>query len=50
MKYNEECNSGGNYRLLDEESTGRMEFCQELPAPGRGIHWKNGIPLRITGL
>jgi hypothetical protein len=39
----EEWNSAGNYRLLDKESTKRMEFCWELPAPGRGICQKNGI-------
>jgi hypothetical protein len=25
--------SGGNYHLMDEESTKGMGFCQELPAP-----------------
>jgi hypothetical protein len=41
--------SAGNYQLLDKESTGRMEFCWELPAPKRGIHRKNGILSGITG-
>jgi hypothetical protein len=43
-KFREEWNSARNYWLMDEESTGRMEFCQELLAHGRGIHQKNGIP------
>jgi hypothetical protein len=44
----EEWNSAGNYRLQDEESTRIMEFRRELPAPGRGIHRKNGILTGIT--
>jgi hypothetical protein len=44
----EEWNSAGNYQLLDEEFTGRMELCRELPAPEQGIHQKSGIPLGIT--
>jgi hypothetical protein len=46
--YGKEWNSAGNYRLLDEKSSGRNEFCQELPAPGRGIHQKNEILAGIT--
>jgi hypothetical protein len=37
-----------NYQLLDKESTRRIEFCRKLPAHGRGIHRKNGIPPGIT--
>jgi hypothetical protein len=40
--------SAGNYQLLNKESTGRMEFCRELPAPGQGIYRKNGILPGIT--
>jgi hypothetical protein len=43
-----ECNSARNYQVLDKESTGGMEFHQELLAPGQGIHWKKGIPPGIT--
>jgi hypothetical protein len=32
-----------NYQLLNEESTGGMEFYRELPGTGLGNHWKNEI-------
>jgi hypothetical protein len=40
--------SVGNYQLIDEESTGRMVFRQELPAQGREIQPRNRIPTGIT--
>jgi hypothetical protein len=44
----EEYKSAGNYWLLDEESTGIMEFYRELLVPGRGNDRKYGILLGIT--
>jgi hypothetical protein len=42
--------SARNYNLIDEKSTGGMEFRQELPAHRQGIHLRKGIPPGITSL
>jgi hypothetical protein len=42
--------SAGNFHLMDEESTGGIGFCWELPAHRRQIDPRKGIPPRITSL
>jgi hypothetical protein len=42
----EEWNSARNYRKLDKGSTGRMDFCWELPAHGHGFRPAKSIIFR----
>jgi hypothetical protein len=47
-EYLEEGCSAGNYQLIDEEYSGRMDFLMGIPARGRGIYRRKGILPEIT--